>query len=258
MVYISKKKDYGVKKVFLKGNIIKLSILVTGILVVFTAIITYYGQNVGNFVFSTGSDVYTRGIVLSTDREFSYAAPTIVTNPIKAAYPTTLAAIDLEEIFETDGTSHTTAGNVIGFTFYLKNKGLETVNVEYTIQLAKVTRNIDAAMRFLIAEERLGQSPSKRNITQYMKAEENYSLEYYKKQYGDRIIPYPETKFFLDNYTVAKQVVTELRPNEVVKYSFVAWIEGWDPDTTDKGDQDIRLGQLKMAMKFSVQSEKIK
>ena len=54
-------------KFLTKKVILRIGMLIFGIASAIIAVITYYGQNAGNFVMEIDPDAYRRGIVLSSD-----------------------------------------------------------------------------------------------------------------------------------------------------------------------------------------------
>jgi len=209
------------KKLLRKKKLIKLGFSISGFLTVLFAVISYYGQNSGNFVMSVDYNAYQRGIVLSDDITFVNRQPQLMTLPVSEARDITYSWIKLNDVTQTNGNFIDPEYDYIAYTFYIRNEGSEIVDVIYSIKISEVQNNLDESIRVLVIEdgqETIFQKPDK--------ADEfgNYPI------YPSTL---PETKYFLSNDIVTRKKITNFRPNEVRKYSVVVWLEGHDPDTTD-------------------------
>jgi len=200
------------------------------------ALVSYYGQDSGNFVMSVDYSAYQRGIVLSNDITFESGKPQLMTEPVSEARDITYSWIKLSEVSSSNGSFTDPEYDYIAYTFYIKNEGNETVDVVYSIKLTEVQNNLDESIRVLVIEdgvETIFQKPDK--------ADEFGNFPIYPSTL-------PETKYFLSDTIVTRKKITNFEPNEIRKYSVVVWLEGHDPDTTDA----IIGGMAKLQMIFVI------
>ena len=125
---------------------------------------------------------------------------------------------------EQDGSHN--GENYIAYTFYIKNKGTETINYWYAIKIDDVIKKVDEAARVMV----------------FLNGE--------KKVYAkiNSITELPEkdtTPFFSVSIPVLEQR-ENFKPNDVDKFTIVIWLEGDDPDCID----NILGGEIKMHMEI--------
>lgn len=125
---------------------------------------------------------------------------------------------------EQDGSHN--GENYIAYTFYIKNKGTETINYWYAIKIDDVIKKVDEAARVMV----------------FLNGE--------KKVYAkiNSITQLPEkdtTPFFSASIPVLEQR-ENFKPNDVDKFTIVIWLEGDDPDCID----NILGGEIKMHMEI--------
>lgn len=114
--------------------------------------------------------------------------------------------------------------NYFAYSFYVKNKGSETIHYWYEIAIDDVIRNADEAVRVMVY----------RNDDMTIYAKEN-------KKTGEA--EEGTTKFFSKD-EVAVEQRRNFEPGEVDKFTIVVFIEGDDPDCVD----EIIGGEMKMHM----------
>lgn len=203
------------------------------------ALVSYYGQDSGNFVMSVDYNAYQRGIVLSNDITFESRQPQLMTEPVSEARDITYSWIKLSEVSSSNGSFVDPEYDYIAYTFYIKNEGNETVDVIYSIKLTEVQNHLDESIRVLVIEdgiETIFQKPDK--------ADDFGNFPIYPSTL-------PETKYFLSDTIVTRKKISNFEPNEIKKYSVVVWLEGHDPDTTDA----IIGGMAKLQMIFVIDEE---
>ncbi|MFP4177890.1 MAG: hypothetical protein ACLFTZ_03915, partial [Acholeplasmataceae bacterium] len=234
----------GIKRVVKsRARIYTLGVIITGILSVMVSIITFYGQNTGNFTMSLDEDAAERGIELSVDSSFADPTTRLMMESVEDAKDMTYAWIDFEGIRETDGQFvdiDPVTGNInnryIAYSFYLRNSGLETVDIDYYTRISEVLNDMDEAVRFLIIEddeiERMYQKPDEPD-------DEGNPPTYYQM---------PEGNEFESSAVVFRERIINFKPNDVKRFSVVIWLEGQDPDTTD----DILGGKIRANMNFTI------
>ena len=113
--------------------------------------------------------------------------------------------------------------NYLAYTFYLENKGAETVNYWYEIKIDQVIKNVDDAVR--IAIYRNG------NRTIYAKPSKTGEAE-------------DGTTKFYSNSSVCVEPRRGFNPGDIDKFTIVIYIEGDDPECQD----NLIGGEMKMHM----------
>ena len=121
-----------------------------------------------------------------------------------------------------DGTHN--GDNYIAYTFYIENKGADTINYWYTIVSDDVVKNVDRAIRVMLFRN------GEKEV--YAKANERTG----EAESG--------TIAFKDNLTVMEKQRTGFNSGDIDRFTVVIWIEGDDPDCVD----DLIGGMMKMHM----------
>ncbi|MFA6801227.1 MAG: hypothetical protein WCR19_03865 [Acholeplasmataceae bacterium] len=219
-----------------KRRFYTLGLLITLILSIIFGIVTFYGQNTGNFVMSVDYDAYNRGITLSESKTFEETSSRLMTEPIDGAQDITYNWLQVSQVEATDGNYIDPDIDYMAYTFYLQNSGLETVNVTYSIRITEVTKDLDSAIRVMIIEDGV------QTIYQKMDEADEFGV---MPEYQ---VVLPDSLYFLDDYTVTRNIINRFTPQSIKKFSIIMWIEGEDPDTTD----EIAGGSIKMQMSFSI------
>lgn len=219
---------------FKNRKIYRLGIAIFGLLFVVIAIVTFYGQNSGNFVINLDKDAYLRGIVLSKDHEFKTQSSRVVATAVNDVTNITYDWFEdkIPDIVENDGDYFDSDYKYLAFTFYLKNSGEETVNVNLKLDVTESLKGTDEAIRILLIEDG------------------TQKFLYQKKDNVDvTYLGYlSEAINFNTDTNVCNKTVKQFRPGDVKKYTLIMWLEGEDPDCTI----DILGGKLKMQMIFSI------
>jgi len=226
----------GFRRARIRNRIITLGIIITGMLSIAFAIITFYGQNAGNFVISVDSIAQNRGITLSIDPNFRQPTPRLMTEPISEARDMTYSWLKIDEVEATYGNYVDIDYEYVAYTFYIMNQGSESVDITYHIRITDIYNRLDSAIRVLVIED--GEQ------TMYQKPDE-------LDQFGNE--PYypptmPEGIDFVSNSIVMRRLFTNFKPDQIKKFSVVVWLEGYDPDTVD----DILGGMIRLQMNFAI------
>ena len=125
---------------------------------------------------------------------------------------------------EQDGSHN--GENYIAYTFYIKNKGTETINYWYAIKIDDVIKKVDEAARVMV----------------FLNGEKKV----YDKINSITQLPEKDTiPFFSASIPVLEQR-KNFKPNDVDKFTIVIWLEGDDPDCID----NILGGEIKMHMEI--------
>ena len=219
-----------------KKRIYTIGLIISLVLSIVFVIVTFYGQDTGNFVMSVDYNAFNRGIILSETKTFEQTSSRLMTNPIEGAHDITYNWINFDKIKETDGNYVDPDIDYMAYTFYLQNNGLETVDVTYSLRITQVIKDLDKAIRVMIIED------DEQTIYQRQdEADEFGQLPVYA-------VELPETRLFVDDYTISRESIIRFVPQQVKKFSVIMWIEGEDPDTTD----EIAGGSIKMQMSFAI------
>lgn len=224
------------KKMMRQKRTLSLLFSVSGVLSLIFVLITFYGQQAGNFVMSVDYDSYKRGIVLSNTETLNNPQPRLMTNPVYGARDMTYSWLKLEEVTQTEGNYTDPDYDYVAYTFYLTNNGFETVDIVYHIRIIDNYKAMDSAIRVLVIEdgvETIYQKPD----TPQGSVPISYTL------------PLQMTEKFLSDTIIMRKRIMNFQPQTVIKFSIVVWIEGLDPDTTD----DIIGGMIKLQMNFSIE-----
>lgn len=226
----------GFRRIRIRNRIITLGVIITGMLSIAFAIITFYGQNAGNMVMQVDSIAQNRGITLSTEPNFRTPSPRLMTEPISEARDMTYSWLKLEEVEAAYGNYTDIDYDYVAYTFYLMNQGTESLDISYHIRITDVYNDLDTAIRILVIED------GERTV--YQKADT-------PDAFGNLPV-YPETVpdsvNFLSDTIVMRKLFTNFKPDQIKKFSVVIWLEGYDPDTVD----DILGGMIRVQMNFSI------
>ncbi len=222
----------GVRRIKIRTRIFSLGIIISGMLSLAFGVITFYGQNAGNFVMSVDPEARVRGISLSTDPDFEYSSTRLMSDPIQDARDITYAWVKIDEVVATNGNYLDEDHDYVAYTFYVKNDGAETVDLRYYIRITDIYKNLDSGIRIIVIDE--GEE------TLYMKPDQTNNTYY------PEIMPVAE--HFLSQNTVMRKIIPNFKPGQVRKISVIVYLEGYDPDTSD----ELLGGMIKMQMNFSI------
>lgn len=214
---------------------VSLIVLVTGILSIGFAIITFYGLQTGTFAMTMEAEAKRKGIQLSETVDFENYTTRLFSDPTMDALDITYRDLNIEEAVNTDGKYTDPNADYVAYTFYVRNSGREMINLKYTINLYDVYKNLDDAIRILVIEDDL-----KGTVTEIMyQKPDDIEKEYYDL---------PDAVDFLGDGLVTEKIIKKFQVNQVRKITFLMWIEGQD-------SEDYMLsGGVKFRMDFSVLS----
>lgn len=227
------------KKIAKRNKFFTIGILISGILSAVLGVVTFYGQQAGNFVMNVDYNAFNRGIVISDNRTMENAGPQLYSEAVQDAKDVTYRWLDISSAMETDGNFYDPDLKYVAYTFYVQNVGSETVDMVYSIRITDVYKDLDAAIRVIVIDngvETIYQKPDE--------ADEFGVLPTYP-------VSMPETVPFLDEDTVVRRIIPSFTPNEIRKFTILVWLEGEDPDTND----DVLGGLIKFRMTFSIEEE---
>jgi len=221
---ISKSKIIG-RGLLLTATIL---ILIMAVLYVLSLINTGYGS----FTIRIGDKKALQAekqLSLSETRGFSNATVNLQGMPIDNMDNITYSWLDINDITSVDGNNN--GENYIAYSFYIKNTGVEELIYSSSLNILKITRNLDEAVRVVVRKND--------DIKIYAK----------KAQDGNRE-RYPED---VENFASEDRVMYEpeniLAPNKADRYSVVIWLEGEDPEC----DDDVLRGILQLDFEFNIE-----
>ena len=220
-------------KFITKKLILRIGMIIFGIASALIAIITYYGQNAGNFVMEIDPNAYRRGIVLSADEEFLSPSPRLLSDAIINVRDMTYDWLKIDEAIATDGNYADPDYKYIAYTLYIQNIGDETCDVNMNATIVSLQKGLDGAMRFLVIEDETLEK-------MYMKPD-TVETEY---------VDMPEAEHFVSDIIIMDGEITNFKPYQIKKYTIIVWLEGQDPDCTD----EILGGRIKLRLLFSITS----
>ncbi len=230
-------KVLGFSRARTRNRIFTLGIIITGMLSIAFAVITFYGQEAGNFVISVDELAQDRGILISTDRDFTIPTPRLMSEPLDEARDITYGWLKIEEVQATDGNYVDPDFDYVAYTFYLINSGSESIDVNYFIRISSIYNDLDSGIRVLVIEDDVQ--------TMYQKPDPLVD------QFGNPVTyppNMPESTEFLSSTIVMRKLISNFKPGQVKSFSVLVWLEGYDPDTTD----EILGGMIRMQMQFSI------
>lgn len=220
-------------KFITKKLILRIGMIIFGIASALIAIITYYGQNAGNFVMEIDPNAYRRGIVLSADEEFLSPSPRLLSDAIINVRDMTYDWLKIDEAIATDGNYADPDYKYIAYTLYIQNIGDETCDVNMNATIVSLQKGLDGAIRFLVIEDETLEK-------MYMKPD-TVETEY---------VDMPEAEHFVSDIIIMDGEITNFKPYQIKKYTILVWLEGQDPDCTD----EILGGRIKLRLLFSITS----
>jgi len=236
VVNVRLSKVLGFRRIRIRNRILTLGVIITGMLSIAFAIVTFYGQNAGNFVISVDDLAENRGIILSTEPNFNTPSSRLMTEPISEARDMTYSWLKIEEVEATYGNYVDIDYEYVAYTFWLMNQGSESLDISYHIRITDVYNNLDSAIRILVIED------GERTV--YQKADEpdedgNYPV------YPETV---PDSVNFQSDTIVMRKLFTNFKPDQQKKFTVIIWLEGYDPDTVD----EIMGGMIRLQMNFSI------
>ena len=217
-------------------------------------LLSYYGQQVGNFTIDVSQDMYlNKEVVLSETVDFKNVRSRLEAVPIGSVFPIGYfneperLPLEIENaILDLEGGSNNGL-NYFAYTFYIKNSGEENLSYNFSLFLEDATNNMDEAIRVMVVKETsITNNNANQNITQrvYAKVQSSYS-----EAPGS---PEPGTVAFETNRKIVGDNRYDFKSGEIDKYSVLMWLHGEDPDTVDVPVRSIRDGALKLSIKFNI------
>ena len=195
------------------------------VLLIFYGAAMLFGEKSGFSIKIGDTDKDRAAISLSESKDFSN--PTVMLNAggIDSANNTTAAR--LPESIEGEG-GQCNGKDYLAYTFYLKNSGGEEADIRAELDITSVFKDVDKAIRVRLYKNG--------NYVTYASPRAN----------GD---PEVDATPFAEERKAFSVLEENVQPEEIIKYTFVVWLEGSDPQCTD----DIKGGHVKMSLTFSLE-----
>jgi hypothetical protein len=214
-----------------------IAIIIALLLLLLFAGFTVYGNKVGNFVVNAENNG-SKLLSLSMEEDLSDATSRLALGSLSGQSPSTYTDIP-DDVSEGLGVKNdTSTRRYLAFSFYLINGSTVPFDYDMSLTITGTTGDPLSVLRILVIE---GET-SKTNGTVYARDEETEEA----KAYLEAHTSYTTTSFLSEKQIFNKRV-TDLSVGEVIKYTVVIWIEGWDVECTD-----ARIGDsVKMQMDFT-------
>lgn len=228
-------------------NIIIISVIAFVIALILIYIISVLYSRYGSFTVSIKDYKDTDYQMILSDK-YDFLHPTSYLNTTAVQRLTNIDGnklpIDLNDV---DGSHN--GDNYMAYTFYLKNTGSKECSYEYTLSIAKKTRNIDDCIRVRLYY----------NTDFYKDGEFNFNnnyLDYAKPAVGKGGAPEidPDNRImnnFFNGNVVVRDQIHNFNPGDITKVTVVIWLEGNDPECTD----DKLGGEIKLDLVFNILDE---
>lgn len=205
-----------------KINVIKLGLLIMTlflIIIYFLLVVFYEG---GDFTISLDQAFAQKsGLVMYENEENDDKR---ILKAKKAEFIDNISVKWIPKDINLQGNGSHNGDNYFAYSFYIKNKGSETVNYWYEIIIDDIIKNADEAIRVMLYRN------DERTI--YAKA---------NKKTGEAE---EGTTTFYSDKEVAVEQRKDFKPGDVDKFTIVVFVEGDDPDCID----EIIGGEMKMHM----------
>ncbi len=134
------------------------------------------------------------------------------------------------------------------YTFYVTNKGNSNANYDLTLSMSQPTK--DAANRYSLDSVLRVRFYENRNLDEHhyvtyaKKSSEPHKDENGELSWKEKVSAIEDSGYaeeFINSKTILDSSVTNLQPKEKVRYTFVFWIEGDDPQCRDEAPIDSAL-----------------
>lgn len=219
-----------VRKKKITVRIIKIALLVLLLLLIVIYIILRIIYNEGKFTITLDSnETLKSGITIYESENNPQAHRKLEATAVK--FMDNISYKWLPENIDTEGEGTHNGENYIAYTFYVENRGTQTMNYWYEVILDDVIKNVDEAIRIRIYQ--------------------NGEATTYAKKNALANAPEDGTVAFKELEDSSKTLILEQRatfkPGDVDRFTIVVWLEGDDPDCVDA----LIGGEIKMHMNIT-------
>lgn len=204
-------------------KIMTLVLLLLLLLLIIVYIVLNIIYNEGNFTISMDKNTYLKSNLVMYE-SLNDRSSVIKLSTSKIAFMDNISINWLPENINKEAEGAHNGENYIAYSFYLENKGEETINYWYSVTIDDIIKNVDDAVRVMI----------------YVNDERTV----YAKKSPITGEAEPDTTEFRDDDTIILQSRTGMNPDEYDKITVVIWLEGDDPECVNS----ILGGEIKMHM----------
>lgn len=234
----SKKEKIKLNSEKIKEREIKIKVVKIGLLVMlmFLTIIYFILRIVyetGDFTISLDPNLAQKSGLIMYERKSEKEEKKIL-KATKVEFMDNISVKWLPENLNNMGEGAHNGDNYLAYTFYVENKGSDTINYWYEIIVDDVIRNVDKAIRVMVY----------RNDEKTIYAKPNEITG--EAEQGT-------VKFYSD-IEVMVQGRMNFKPGDIDKFTIVIFIEGDDPDCIDA----LNGGEMKMHMEITEEHVKQK
>lgn len=214
---IKQKKKIKLNSERIKQRDRKISAVKMGILIMLLALIIMYfllklAFDTGYFTVSLDPDfAQESGLVMYEKLSEKYERK--ILKATKVEFMDNISVKWLPENLDELGEGSHNGDNYLAYTFYLENKGSETIGYWYEMHIDDVIRNVDKAIRIMI----------------YINGEQTIYARANERT-GE---PETGTKKFYSDTEILLEHRENFAPGEIDKFTIVIYLEGDDPDCVD-------------------------
>ncbi len=204
-------------------KILTLVLLVLLLLLVIAYFVLNVIYNEGSFTISMDKNTYLKSNLVMYE-SLNDRSSVIKLSTSKIAFMDNISINWLPENINEEAEGSHNGENYIAYSFYLENKGEETINYWYSVTIDDIIKNVDDAVRVMI----------------YVNDEQTV----FAKRSPITGEEEPGTKKFRDDDTVILESRLGMNPGDRDKVTVVIWLEGDDPECINS----ILGGEIKMHM----------
>ena len=209
-----------------KIKVIKIGLLIMIMFLIIIYFLLRIIYEAGDFTISLDPNLTQRSGIIMYERESEKEEKKIL-KATKLEFMDNISVKWLPENINNMGEGAHNGDNYLAYTFYVENKGSDTINYWYEILVDDVIRNVDKAIRVMVY----------RNDERTIYARPNEIT-------GEAEVG--TVKFYSD-LDVMGEGRKDFKPGDIDKFTIVIFIEGDDPDCVDA----IIGGEMKMHMEIT-------
>ena len=206
-----------------KIRVVKIAILIMALFLIIIYFILRVFLETGDFTISLDQEfAKSEGIIMYENS--SNKVDRRILKAQKVEFMDNISVKWLPQDIDKTGEGAHNGDNYLAYTFYLENKGAETVNYWYEVKIDEVIKNVDEAVRIAIyrnGERTIYAKPNSRTG----EAEDG------------------TTKFYSAS-SVCVEPRRDFKPGDIDRFTIVIFIEGDDPECQD----NLIGGEMKMHM----------
>lgn len=205
-------------------KVIKWILLILTLLLLVIYIVVGIVYNSGNFTITLDKNLYyEKGIIIYDDPNYKVFRSELFAKTVDSFDNISYKWLP-ENINDQDGSHN--GDNYLAYTFYVENTGESISDYWSEVIIDDVIKNVDEAVRFRVYKN-------------------GVPITYAKM--SKKGIPEKETVAFKSDEIIASDHVENFKPDDIVKYTIVLWLEGSDPECND----NILGGEIKIHMEFN-------